>query len=134
MPTQIAGITTGKHWVAISSPCLSNTRQMDRLLGSLVLDRTSNYASTPHQTNPPHALHSAQCGSESVRGNKASFLACNLSTRWTRSASHPFCCVVGSGSRVCGPSNSSLKRATHRGCVGLWKQKPWCGFNQGQAW
>lgn len=49
------------------------------LLCSPALDRTSNYASTPHQTSHPHALLSVWCGSEPVRGNKATPLTCNLS-------------------------------------------------------
>ncbi len=80
------------------------------LLCSPALDRTSNYASTPHQTSHPHALLSVWCGSEPVRGNKATPLACNLSVDWAW-VSSPLPCHCarlhcGSGSRTSGLSKN----------------------------
>lgn len=62
------------------------------LLCSPALDRTSNYASTPHQNSHPHALLSAWCGSETVRGNKAKLLL--VICLWIELGSRPLCPVI----------------------------------------
>lgn len=109
------------------------------LLCSPALDRTSNYASTPHQNSHPHALLSAWCGSETVRGNKKT-LACNLfvNLAWVSSPLPCHCARLhcGSRSRTSGPSKSLKGRQRHPACCppACGTQKSWCGFNQGQAW
>lgn len=103
-PTQIVGTTTrGSNGLPFPLPVPLTPDRWTGLLCSPALDRTSNYASTPHQTSHPHALLSVWCGSELVRGNKATPLACNLSVDWAW-VSSPLPChcavfIVGLGRR-----------------------------------